>query len=97
MPHGIHAYFESLERHRRRVAAFGAVVLVGAALLEWLGTQPRASAALNDPRRFGFEGEETLVRRILLETVGPLDQPGSNAPIVVPFELRHGGEHGAAG
>ncbi len=95
MPHGIDAYFADLDRHRRRVAGFGAAVLAVAALLELLAMRPAVVETLNDPKRFGFEGQEQYVRRILLETVGDIEQPGRSAKNVVAVTLRRGGGEGA--
>lgn len=91
MPHGIDAYFDELARHRQRVVRAGVIVLVAAVLTE-LALMPRAvSERLNDPKRFGFEGEEQYVHRILLESIGEVDQPGRSAQSVVPVTLKSGG------
>lgn len=91
MPHGIDAYFDELARHRQRVVRAGVIVLV-AALSTELALMPRAvSERLNDPKRFGFEGEEQYVHRILLESIGDVDQPGRSAQSIVPVTLQRGG------
>lgn len=97
MPHGIDAYFAGLARQRRQLAAWGAGVLAAALLLEWAATNRDVTAILNDPRRFGFEGREQFVRRILLENMAEVDQPGRKAQNVVPVHLRAGGEGGSGG
>jgi hypothetical protein len=97
MPHGIDAYFDELSLHRRRVALCGVVVLVAAVLAELAAQRPTAVTALNEPRRWGYEGEDNYVRRIVLETEGPVDQPGTRAQNVVPVTLRAGGNSGETG
>jgi TonB family protein len=91
MRHGIDGYFERLERDRRRVSQIGitvTLVLLAAALA---ARRPEIVSALNDPRRFGFEGEDQYVRRILLEQVADVEQPGAAVPNIVPIEMRAGG------
>ncbi len=96
MPHGIDGYFDELARHQRRNASIAAAVAAVALLAELLAMRPTIVRSLNDPRRFGFEGEDQYVRRILLETVGPIDQPGTSARNVVPVEMHQGGGTGPA-
>ena len=91
MSHGIDAYFEALARDRRRVATFGAVVLGVFLAGELLATRPRVVAALNDPKRFGFEGPEQYVHRILLEQIGDVDQPGVSKATLMAVDLHRGG------
>jgi TonB family protein len=97
MPHGIDAYFEELARTRRRTGTCGAIVALVAVALEFGAMRPGVVASLNDPRRFGFEGREQYVRRILLEAVGETEQAGSQAQNIVPVDLRRGGEGGEGG
>ena len=96
MPHGIDAYFEDLARDRRRIARFGSYVLA-AALLAELALMPRAVVeVLNDARRFGYEGQDQYVRRIMLETIGEVEQPGTSMQNVVPMALHAGGGQATA-
>ena len=91
MRHGIDAYFNGLARDRRRTALIGIVVALAFLGGEWGSHQAGVVAVLNDPKRFGFEGPEQYAHRILLEQVGPVDQPGANHMTVVPIELHAGG------
>ena len=91
MRHGIDAYFDGLARDRIRLACIGIVVALVFMGGELALHQPAMRTLLNDPKRFGFEGPEQYARRILLERVGKVDQPGENAQTVVPVELHAGG------
>ena len=91
MRHGIDGYFDRLARDQRRVSLIGIAVTLALLAAEFLARQPRVVAALNDPKRFGYEGEDTYVRRILLEQVGEVEQPGASMANVVPVELHAGG------
>ena len=91
MRHGIDGYFDGLARDRLRVSRIGIVVTIAFLALEFAARQPDVVGALNDPKRFGYEGSDQYVRRILLEQVGEVDQPGASMRNVVPVELRAGG------
>jgi len=91
MRHGIDGYFEGLARDRRRVSLIGIAVAVVLLLAELAARRPEFVAALNDPRRFGFEGTDQYVRRITLEKPGDVDRPGANQQAIVPVELHAGG------
>lgn len=91
MRHGIEGYFEEQERFRRRVSGIGIAVALALLAAEYAARAPEVVEALNDPRHFGFEGPEQYVRRINLEQVGPLDQPGANAENFVAVERQAGG------
>ncbi len=91
MPHGIDGYFETLSRDRTRMARFGVAVSVAVLLVELVLRHPAAVSTLNDPKRFGFEGPDQYVRRILLEMVAENEQPGANLQNLVPVEMRAGG------
>ncbi len=91
MHHGIDGYFREIERFQRRLSAFGAGVSVLFLLLMLVLRQPAVVAVLDDPKRFGYEGPEQYVRRILLEVQGPEDRPGDNTLSLVPANLRAGG------
>jgi TonB family protein len=91
MSHGIDGYFEALARDQRRVASCGALVLCAFLAAELIAARPRVVAALNDPKRFGFEGPEQYVRRILLEQIGDVDQPGLSKATLMAVDLHRGG------
>lgn len=91
MRHGIDAYYEELERFERRRALLTLAVALAFLAILAIGHRPEIVAALNDPKRFGFEGRDEYVRRILLEMRGKEDLPGANVMSAVPLELHHGG------
>ena len=91
MRHGIDGYFDGFARDRRRVARIGIAVALAFLAGEWGAHQPAVLAVLNDPKRFGFEGPEQYARRILLERVGQVEQPGTDFQNVVPVEMHAGG------
>ena len=67
MDHGSQAYFAESARNGRRLSFLAATIglLLFAALM--LGRVPPIHRALNDPKRFGFEGPDQYVRRITLD------------------------------
>jgi periplasmic protein TonB len=79
MVHGSQAYFRERARFARRLSLLCAGVSLvmmsfEAALLLPAVRHTVAQAVLGDPlhpRRFGFEGPEQYVRRVILETSGP--------------------------
>lgn len=91
MRHGIDAYFNNLERDRRRVALIGIVVTLVFLGGEFLLRHSPLLAVLNNPMRFGFAGPEQYARHIFLEQQANMDQPGAAMQTVVPIELRAGG------
>ena len=91
MRHGIDGYFEEISRFQRRLGLLTIAVALGFLALILIGQRPEIVALLNDPKRFGFEGPDEYVRRILLETPGQADTPGSNTLTAVPVNLHHGG------
>ncbi len=91
MRHGIDAYFSESARLRRRVGWIGLGVAATLLGLELALMTPDAVRTLNDPKRFGFEGPDEYVHRILLETIGERDQPGANLQNLNPIELHAGG------
>lgn len=91
MRHGIDGYFREIERFQRRLSAIGGVVSVFVVLAMAVLRQPAVVEALDDPKRFGFEGPEQYVERILLEIRGPEEQLGSNMVNLAPASLREGG------
>ena len=74
MLHGTQTYFLERARSARRTSL--TTLLVALALLgaQGLLSLPpvRHRLARIDPQRFGFEGPDRYVRRILLESIGPL-------------------------
>ena len=91
MRHGIDSYFREIVEFQRRLSAFGAAVCVLVLLLLVVLRQPAVVDALGDPKRFGFEGPDQFVERILLEIRGPEEQIGANTLNVAPVSLREGG------
>lgn len=91
MRHGIDAYFLEITRFRRRLSLLGAGVCVAVLGLLVLMRQPAVIAALDDPKRFGFEGPDQFVERILLEIRGAEEQIGANTVNLAPVSLREGG------
>ena len=91
MRHGVDAYFAEIARFERRLSGIGLAVALAALALEFAARHPEVVEAINDPVHFGFEGEEQYVRRIRLEQVGPVEQPGANAENFTAIELRKGG------
>jgi TonB family protein len=91
MPHGIDEYFHEIERFQRRLSSIGALVALVFLVAELLAMRPVVVDALNDPRRFGFEGPEQYVHRILLEIQGPQEQIGARTLTIVPANLHEGG------
>jgi len=91
MRHGIDGYFREIEHFQRRMSGIGIGVSALFLLLMFVLRQPAIVAALDDPKRFGFEGREQFVQRILLEEQGPEDRPGDNVVNLVPANLVAGG------
>jgi len=91
MQHGIDAYFDEITRFQRRLAAFGVCVLVLVLILMVVVQRPEVAAALSDPKRFGYEGPDQYVERILLELRGAEEQLGANEMSVAPVSRRSGG------
>ena len=81
MSHGTREFFLERDRSARRVSLLSAAlgVLCLAALL-LVSVQPGLRRAINDPRRFGFEGPDQYVRRIELLAVG-----GSGPSLAAPM------------
>ena len=91
MRHGIDAYFDEISRFQRRLAAFGVSVSVIVLLAMFILQQPAVVETMDDPKRFGYEGQEQYVERILLEMRGPEEQLGSNMVNLAPVSRRKGG------
>ena len=97
MLHGIHSYYAERARFERRTSL--AILVVALVLLggEWLLGYPpvRKRVAVIDPQRFGFEGPERYVRRILLESLGPLRLDTGREMTMVRQQAMKGGSQGA--
>lgn len=91
MRHGIDAYFLEITRFRRRLSLLGAAVCAAVLGLLALLRQPAVVEALDDPKRFGFEGRDQFVERILLEIRGEEERIGANTVNLAPVSLREGG------
>lgn len=91
MRHGIDAYFDEISRFQRRLAAFGGCVSVLVLLAMAVLQRPEVAKALSDPKRFGYEGPDQYVERILLELRGSEEQIGANVMNVAPVSRRAGG------
>lgn len=91
MRHGIDGYFLEIARFQQRLSGIGLAVALGFIALFLGARRPEVVAVLDDPRRFGFEGPERYVQRILLETQGDREQLGANTLNAVPISLRAGG------
>lgn len=91
MRHGIDGYFLEIARFQQRLCGIGIAVALGFLALFLGARRPEVVAVLDDPKRFGFEGPDRYVQRILLETQGDKEQLGTNTLNVVPISLRAGG------
>ncbi len=93
MLHGVDYYFDERARFQRRVSLFTLGValafLGGFSLL--LVPAIRARLRPLHPERFGFEGPDQFVRRILFEQIGPLQlHPGPKLTMVRQEVVRGG-------
>lgn len=91
MRHGIDGYFHEIERFQRRLSLIGGSVCALFLLALVALRQPAVVEALDDPKRFGFEGRDQYVERILLEIRGPEERPGPSRVNLVPVNLQAGG------
>lgn len=91
MDHGIDAYFTELARFRRRLASITVVVSLWALVILLALRQPAIRDLMPDPMRFGFEGQEQFVRRILLEDIGQRETVGMTAVRVITEKSQRGG------
>lgn len=96
MTPGIARYHAEWARFWRRLSMLAVVASIVLALpFLWLMRSPEARHALNDPKRFGFLGDEQYVRHIQLTALG--DPRGSRtdsrmiAPRAIPEQRRGGG------
>ena len=93
MLHGVGNYFDERARFERRVSIF--TLGVALAFLGGIGVLmlPAIRARLGPlhPERFGFEGPDQFVRRILFEQIGPLQlHPGPKLTMVRQQAIRGG-------
>jgi TonB family protein len=92
MVHGIDGFFAERVRFRRRVALLSLAVALGLQGLLWLMRTPPLQEVLAEPERFGFEGPEHYVRRIVLETHAGTGSSSRESPSMVELVTRKGGE-----
>ncbi len=103
MPHGSHDYFLEYARFSQRVSSVTVLVSLAVLGLEAVLALPAVRTELHPPRdsrdlkRFGFEGRDQYVQRIVLEASGP---PGPNPgrPTIVyrSMQARKGGRDAGA-
>jgi len=91
MRHGIDAYFDEIARFERRLSLIGFSVVVVFVIAGVWARRPEIVEALNDPKRFGFEGPDQYVNRILLEQWGPREQHGTRDESFAPVNMHRGG------
>lgn len=95
MSHGTEAFFDERARSRRRVATATlttAFVLLAALFATQLPLIQRSLRRLDRTlHRFGFEGPDQFVRRIMLESSPPAPLATLNGVRVQPVESRRGG------
>jgi len=88
--HGIDTYFGEFFANRRRVASVLLVVSGLLAVVVGIAGR-RASEALEDPKRFGFEGPKQWVERIRLEQMAEYEAPGLFQITYLTAESKKGG------
>ena len=91
MRHGIDGYFHELDTFHRRLSVIGGSVAVFFLVAVFAARQPAVEQVLDDPKRFGFEGPDQYVERILLEMRGPEEQLGTNNFSSAPVRKQKGG------
>ncbi len=92
MPYGIDAYFSEQQSSKRRFALASGLVALLALLFMSALRGHAVREALDQARRFGFEGPEQWVERIRLEEVGSEERAGTTTYELVYEEARKGGE-----
>jgi TonB family protein len=91
MPHGVERFFAERTRNGRRVSLLAlafSLVLLGALQLARI---PPAQHLLRDTARWGFEGPNQYVRRIMLEMEPGPDRASQNVGQVLERSTRKGG------
>ena len=88
--HGIDTYFGEFFANRRRVASVLLVVSGTLAVVLAIAGR-RATEALEDPKRFGFEGPKQWVERVRLEQMATYEAPGLFQITYLTAESKKGG------
>jgi TonB family protein len=92
MLHGIHEFYLERARFERRLALTTIAVslmLLGAL---WLASLPAVRRRIPiEVERFGFEGRDQFVRRIMLETAGPLNLNARPGMTLIHQQAARGG------
>jgi TonB family protein len=92
MLYGSQQHFAEIERFERRLSLMMAGVAVALLGMLALATQPAVRRRLPlNAQRFGFEGRDRYVQRILLETLGPLRLDAGRELSVVRQQAVRGG------
>ena len=90
LTHGIDTYFGEFFANRRRVASVLLVVSGTLAVVLAIAGR-RATQALEDPKRFGFEGPKQWVERVRLEQMATYEAPGLFQITYLTAESKKGG------
>ena len=97
MTHGSQSYFAERARNGRRLSLIAATLgLVLFAALRGGARLPAVQKILNDPVRFGFEGQEQYVRRITLQAPPGRAQTLRDLGQVLERSARRGGARAPA-
>lgn len=97
MVHGTSGYFVERARFERRLSLVTLIVAIAFLGVQAILIPPRVRGTISrnfiplDPKRWGFEGQEQLVRRIVLESNGPLGGTREAGATFVPRVSLHGG------
>lgn len=92
MQHGIDAYFAEQRSSKRRFALACGVATVVALLFMTALRGHAVRQALEQARRFGFEGPEQWVERIRLEEIGTQERAGTTTYELVNDDAVKGGD-----
>ena len=90
LTHGIDTYFGEFFANRRRVATV-LLVVSGTLAVVLAVAGRRATQALEDPKRFGFEGPKQWVERVRLEQMATYEAPGLFQITYLTAESKKGG------
>ena len=92
MLHGTHQYYLERARFERRLTLTTIAVSLTLLGALWLVSQPAVRRRLTlDAERFGFEGRDNYVRRIVIESAGPLNLTAGPAMTLVRHSSSRGG------
>jgi TonB family protein len=92
MLHGSHQFYLERARFERRLSLITVTVSLALLGAVWLAGLPEVRRRLPiDAERFGFEGRENYVRRIILESAGPLNTTAGRAVTLVRQSSSRGG------